>query len=343
MPRLNPFAWGRTKLTKLWQGAIDGHVVSLAWSHALNVIAAASADGPIALFDSKTGQARFNLPGHGFGTSNVAWSPDRTHLASAGQDGKVRLWDPVAGSQTNEMAAGAAWAERVTYSASGILASSAGKKLRLWNPDGSMPREFPDHTSTIADIQWKPNEAILASTCYGKLQLWKPDQEKPIREFNWQGSMLALAWSPNGAYMAAGGQDNTVHFWMLATGEDLQMQGYPRKVRELSWDATSRYLATGGAPVCCVWDCSGAGPADREPIQLEAHKDFITSLAFQREGELLASGGEDGQVILWKPSTQRGAISIAKHDAPISQLVWSADDQRLVVGTASGGVYLYAI
>jgi WD40 repeat protein len=121
------------------------------------------------------------------------------------------------------------------------------------------------------------------------------------------------------------------------------MQGYPRKVRELAWDASSRYLATGGAPVSCVWDCSGAGPADREPIQLEAHKDYISCLAYQREGELLASGAEDGQVILWKPSTQHGAISIAKHDAPISQLVWSADDQRLTVATAGGGVLLYAI
>src|SRR5262249_53658735 len=90
MPRLNPFAWGRTKLTKLWQGVIDGHVVSLAWSHALGVIAAASADGPIALFDAKTGQIRATLPGHGFGTANVAWSADGKQLASAGQDGKIR-------------------------------------------------------------------------------------------------------------------------------------------------------------------------------------------------------------------------------------------------------------
>ena len=351
MPRLNPFAWGRTKLTKLWEAGIDGHVVSLAWSHANGLFAAASADGPIALVDPKTGQMRFHLPGHGFGTSCVAWSADGQHLASAGQDGKVRLWDPATGAQTKELAGGASWVERVAWCPVGgeagatgsLLASSAGKKLRLWNLDGAMIREFPDHPSTIADIQWKPNEAILASTGYGKLFLWSPEQQQAVREFNWQGSMLALAWSPDAKYIAAGAQDCTVHFWQMATGEDLQMSGYPRKVRELAWDPTSRYLATGGADVSCVWDFAGKGPAGSEPIQLEAHKDHITCLAYQRQGALLASGGEDGQVVLWQPSRQRGAISIAKHDAPVSQLAWSADDQRLAVGTAYGAVLLYAV
>ncbi len=84
MPRLNPFAWGRTTLTRKWQSSIDGHVVSLAWSEPLGLLAAASADGPIALFDAKTGQLRHVLAGHGFGTACVAWSQDGKRLASAG-------------------------------------------------------------------------------------------------------------------------------------------------------------------------------------------------------------------------------------------------------------------
>jgi len=344
MPRLNPFALGRTKLTKRWDAAIDGHVVSLAWSNALGLIAAASADGPITLFDAKTGQARHHLLGHGFGTACVAWSADGQHLASAGQDGKVRLWDPVTGQQTHEMPGGAAWVDRVAWCPTqNIVASAAGKKLRIWNVDGTMIREYPDHPSTIADIQWKPNAALLASTAYGKLFLWSPDQTDAIKDFTWQGSMLALAWSPDGEHIAAGAQDCTVHYWTLKTGEDLQMAGYPMKVRELAWDPTSRYLATGGADISCVWDCSGKGPAGREPIQLEAHKDNITCLAYQRQGTYLASGGDDGLVALWQPGKQQGAVSLAKHAAPIAQLAWADDDHRLAVGTAAGQVLMYAI
>jgi WD40 repeat protein len=349
MPRLNPFALGRTKLTKRWEAAIDGHVIALVWSAPLGLLAAASVDGPIALFDVKTGQTRFNLPGHGFGTSCVAWSADGLHLASGGQDGKVRLWDPATGQQSFELQAGAAWVEGIAWcSIANVVASAAGKKLRLWNLDGAMICEMPDHPSTVADIQWKPSDAILASTAYGKVFLWDclptplgNGENRPVREFTWQGSMLALAWSPNAEYIAAGAQDNSVHFWRMKTGEDLQMSGYPVKVRELSWDAQSRYLATGGGPAPCVWDCSGKGPAGTEPIQLDAHKANVTSLAFQHRGALLASGGEDGLVALWQPGKQEGAAALAKHADPISQLVWSSDDQFLAIGTASGGVLIY--
>ncbi|MBI3821235.1 MAG: WD40 repeat domain-containing protein [Planctomycetes bacterium] len=342
MPRLNPFAWGKTKLAKLWEATIDGHVVSLAWSAPLGLIAAASADGPITLFDAKTGQIRFNLLGHGFGASCVAWSVDGQHLASAGQDGKVRLWNPANGQQLKEMPGGAAWVERVAWCpTANILASAAGKKLRLWNLDGAMIRAYPDHPSTIADIQWKPNDAILASAAYGKLFFWSPEQQNAVREFGWNGSMLAVAWSPNSKHIAVGGQDSTVHFWVLATGDDLQMAGYPTKVRELAWDPTGRYLATGGGPVSCVWDFSGKGPAGSTPIQLDAHKDNITCLTYQHRGALLASGGEDGVVALWQPGKQQGALALARHPSAISQCVWSADDRQLAVATAEGGVLLY--
>jgi WD40 repeat protein len=371
MPRLNPFAWGRTKLTKVWEAAIEGHVISLAWSAPLGLIAAASVDGPMALFDAATGQIRHALAGHNFGTSCVAWSADGQHLASCGQDGKVKWWDSATGQMLREVVAGAAWAERIAWSpltpdsspprgeggnllpsplggeGSGVrgplLASAAGKKLRLWSEDGTLIREYADQSSTIADIQWKPNEAILASAGYGKLFLWSPEQQEPVREFQWQGSMLALAWSPDGKYIAAGAQDSSVHFWRMADGEDLQMSGYPTKVRELAWDESSRYLATGGGPMPCVWDTSGDGPAGTQPLQFEAHKDNVTCLAFQPQGAYLASGGEDGLVALWQPGKQLGALALAKHASPISQLLWAADSLQLAVGTAEGNVIVYSI
>ena len=70
---------------------------------------------------------------------------------------------------------------------------------------------------------------------------------------------------PTGRFIATGNQDSTVHLWITETGKDLHMSGYSTKVRELSWHANSRFLATGGGPAVVVWDFSGKGPAVVNP------------------------------------------------------------------------------
>jgi WD40 repeat protein len=155
--------------------------------------------------------------------------------------------------------------------------------------------------------------------------------------------MLALAWSPNGRYIATGDQDSTVHFWIVKTGEDLMMSGYPTKVKELSWDSSSRYLATGGGTMPCVWDCSGDGPAGTTPQQYEAHTQRITALAFQNRNTLLASGGADALVALWRVSGSREPLVQEYLPSPITQLAWSPDDRSLAVGTESGVITVYTL
>lgn len=330
-------------LEACWQAHLGDHVIALAWSPDGGILAAAAVGGPITLSDGQSGRIRHVLPGHGFGTSALSWCPQGTLLASAGQDGKVRVWNAHNGTLYRTLDGGAAWVERVAWSPSGtLLAAAAGRKVRLWNTVGQLIREFGDHPSTVADIQWKPGTLELVSAAYGELTLWNPDKTEPVRVCKWKGSMLVLAWSPDGKYIATGDQDSTVHFWIVKTGEDLMMSGYPVKVRELAWDCTSRYLATGGGSMPCVWDVSGKGPAGSKPLQLEAHQGKVTALAFQHAGPILASAGADGLVALWQPGKHKRALAQATHRASITQITWSPGDHRLAFGTESGIIAVHA-
>ncbi len=255
-----------TALVQRWQAEIGDHVIGLAWSPDGAGLAAAAVGGPITVCDGATGRIRHVLPGHGFGTTALSWSPQGTPLASAGQDGKVKLWNVANGKLQHSLDGGSAWVERVAWSPDGkFLASAAGKTVRLWNTAGQLVRDFGSHPSTVADIQWKPRTLELASASYGQIALFRPDKAQAIRSLSWKGSQLVLAWSPDGKYIATGDQDSTVHFWIVNKGQDLMMSGYPTKVRELSWDCTSQYLATGGGDTPCVWDVSGKDR--REPSQ----------------------------------------------------------------------------
>ncbi len=334
------------QLVPRWDGSIDDHVISLAWSPDRRLLGAAAVSGPITLFGSTDGKVLHTLAGHGFGTTMLAWHPSNAQkLASSGQDGLVKLWDLTSSPPTClDLKGGAAWVERLAWSGAGsFLVSAAGKKMRLWDSAGNLKREFPDHPSTITDLRWRPGGTELASAAYGKLQIWNPEKKEPLYAFEWKGSMLVLAWSPDGRYIATGDQDCTVHFWIMKTGKDLQMSGYPTKVREISWDHKSRYLATGGGPYPCIWDCSGRGPEGTTPVMLKGHEENLSAVVFQHRGPLLASGGLDGRVILWHPGKSEEPLSTVALNSSISQLVWSPDDQALAVGTDGGQVMVMGL
>lgn len=334
-------------LKPLWATEIDGHVIALQWSPSGKKLAAASVEGPITIFDAD-GAASLTLPGHNFGTTTIAWSSDGQNFASGGQDGKVILWDIAARAPKQTMNGGSAWVEHLAWNPLGgkggvphLLASAAGRKMRLWNANGELAREYEDHASTIASIAWKPASQFLTTASYSRLALYTAGQEKAQRQFEWKGSILKIAWSPNGKYVATGDQDSTVHFWFEKTGKDLQMWGYPTKVRELAWDATSRYLATGGGIDVTVWDCLKS-PEGSKPISLEGHEEFLSALAFQQRGPLLASAGQDGRVIVWHPHKDKKPRAGMAINSAITQLNWSPDDERLAVGTENGSIAVFS-
>jgi WD40 repeat protein len=282
------------------------------------------------------------LPGHKFGTTAVGWSPDGCHFASAGQDGKIKLWDLIHARERLALDGGAAWVESIAWNQGNgngaVLATAAGRKLRLWGRDGRLLHQYPDHPSTITDAKWLPasNSSLLASAAYGQLALWDAKSGKAVKTFEWKGSILAIAVSPNGRFLATGNQDCTVHFWFAESGEDLQMSGYPTKVRELAWDFTSRYLATGGGDRITVWDCAGKGPAGSKPIVLKGHQGVLHGLAFQPNGALLASGADDGVLAVWHPTKKNNPIAVHVFNDAVTQLAWSPDSRWVAAGSHAG-------
>ncbi len=341
MPDVSDKTLKAVPLPARWTATVDDHVIGLAWSLDGATAAALVIGGGLSVFDRATGALHYTRAAHGAGGSAVSWHPTDGLLATSGQDGKVRIWDAVTGGPIATLDAGGEWVERVQWSADGkLLAAAAGKLVRIWNLDLKVVRDFPAHRATVTDIQWHPATAMLCSTSYGGVSMLDPLQEKPVRQFSWQGSTLVAQWSPDGRYIATGDQDSTVHFWMVKTGKDLMMSGYPNKVRELSWDHSSRYLATGGGAEVAVWDCSGKGPSNSKPIILPGHEQRVSAVAYQRRGAMLASGGDDGRVVVWQPSSKKLLRGAAQLSDPISQLAWSPDDRDLLVGGATGQVTL---
>jgi WD40 repeat protein len=347
MARPNISGKPENRLRPVWQAAVADHVVGLSWSPDGARLAAAAVSGPVAVFDAATGKPVYEFQGHGFGTAAVAWQPGGQLVATAGQDGQARLWDSTTGREAKALDAGAAWAERLAWHPSGQwLAVGAGKKARVFTAAGELVRELPPQAGTVMDLAWRPGTNHLTVLAYGAATTYDPFAgTDTVKLLAWKGSPLALAWSPDGKILAHGNQDATVHFWYYDTSHDLQMWGYRTKIRELSWDYSSRYLATGGSPAVCVWDCQAGpnGPEGSRPQILEAHEENVSALAYQARGFLLASAGLDGRVVLWQPTNRKGP-RVGEFKFPEGEsaaLAWSPDDKSLAAGSGAGAVAVF--
>jgi WD40 repeat protein len=343
MPRVRPVRRGATGggarrgPSVTWHARLEDHVIGARASADGRLVAAASISGPVALLDAVHGTQVAMLAGHDHGTASIDWSPVAPVLASGGHDGRVMLWGAGSGAPAGTLGAGSSWVERVRWSPDGaLLAAAAGRRVTLWRADGAVVAEWTDHPSTVTDIAWSPDGSLLAATSYGGVSLWSIERPDPVR-LEWIGSSLALAWSPTGRHLATGDQDATVHFWDVMERSDLQMSGYPTKVRELAWDATGRHLATGGGVDVTVWDCAPPGPEGSLPAVAEGDGTQISALAAHPVAELIAAGSHGGRLFLFRPlgAAARGRIELG---AGVSVLAWLADGRRLVAGTGAGDV-----
>jgi len=100
---------------------------------------------------------------------------------------------------------------------------------------------------------------------------------------------------------------SSVHLWIPAEDVELQMSGYEGKVKELSFDHTSRWLATGAEGLLHL-GLLGRRARGREPNMLP-HDTKICAVAFQHDHGLLATASVDGVV-------RSGAPSENNHFAP---------------------------
>jgi WD40 repeat protein len=221
----------------------------------------------------------------------------------------------------------------------GLLFAAAGRTLTALRPDGSTAHTFKPAPKTICAVAVEPAGGAIAAAYFGGVCLWDADDFIVQKEFPYANGIQTLVWSPDGRWLVSGNQDPSVHLWIPAEGIELHMSGYEGKVKVLSFDRTSRWLATSGGRDACIWDCAGAGPEGREPMMLP-HDAPVCAVAYQRAGGLLATAAQDGTLQLWSPDRPQPLRATVRMPSAATRLAWSPDDRYLAIGSEKGAVYV---
>lgn len=327
-----------------WQLGLGDYVGALAVSPDGGQLVAGSLAGDAVLVDVTNGEVITKLADHAFGVLAVAWSPDGAAVAVGGHDHTVRLYDRAGAAGPAVAAAG--WVAALAWSPDGsLLGIGSARSLLLVRPDGEVVQRFDDVTSTVTAVAWSPDGKRVGITSYGGVTWYNPADgttSAPIRRHEWKGSLLTLALAPNGRWACAGAQDASIHLWRLWSGDDLSMSGYPAKIEHLAFRHDSRWMASACLGEVTVWDFGGKGPAGSRPASAEVHDRHISALCWQPSDDVLASGGADGQVVLWPSPRRQGQrlqpLATADDAVAVASMAWHPAGSGLVIGRADGGV-----
>jgi U3 small nucleolar RNA-associated protein 12 len=87
-----------------------------------------------------------------------------------------------------------------------------------------------------------------------------------------------------------------------------------------------------------LWSFDSAAPRDpTEIVTFNGHKKSITQLTFDNDGSRLASGGTEGEIVLWDRLAEVGLFRLKGHRAPITGLAFIPHPE---LGTTSHAGFL---
>ncbi len=247
----------------------EGHaeIYSVAFSPTENLLAAASQDGAIIVWDMASGEELASLEKPGTFLHGLAFSYDGQILVSVAYSlesdhSEITLWDVDNAAEVLPETKIEGTTLALSPTGETIAAGSYDEPLRLLDFNGQVHLTLDEEPKPVIDLAFSPDGKVLASATMDtqgemwlntSLKLWNTTSGEILHTLVEDGEYNRISFSPDGTQLAAA-TPNKAKLWDIESGQEIatltdqtddsEKQGYGKGgVNDFAWSPDGETLA----------------------------------------------------------------------------------------------------
>jgi eukaryotic-like serine/threonine-protein kinase len=321
------------------------------------IIATASLDNTIRLWDRYNGRQILKLTGHASDVFAIDFTKDGRFLASASDDGTIRLWDLQSGQQKRILTGsqGPVTALAFTNDDRALISATANRTVRLWAVNHGLEQSRAKTSKKIQRVIRCPSQSGPSYCGQINSREWISSKDPLFKNHS-----SFVSKNPFTAFTACENQGQLVFLLGQATGlievrtttseKTLRvLKGHSKPIDVLNVSHNGEKLLSGSRDLTMrLWDIASG----RESQVFKKHKSVITALAHNNNNNRqAASGTANGLVRLFATSSGKLQKLLEAHRRRIHKLLFTtlqqrnlllscSDDKTIVLWDAQTGAFI---